>query len=141
MAMRERPEIQTLTSQVHTYQSRVKEVQGKLQKAEEELAGKKEELNNLKKSKEMETYKDLVIRKTKLERRINKWKMLLKDSKETMQSLEAFSSQNYQKRQQLAKSLEKYEREKADKEEELRDLENYSALLRALLHEQNENWS
>lgn len=141
MSMRERPEIQTLSDQVHTYQGRVVEAQSRLQKAEEELETKRDTLMKLKKSPNIKTYKDLVIRKIKLERRLNKWKMLLKDSKESMQSLEAFSSQNYQKRAGLVQTLEKYEREKADKEEELRDLESYSTLLNALIHEQNENWS
>lgn len=141
MSMREKPEIQTLSQQVHTYSGRVKEAELKLKKAEEDLEEKREILINLKKSDEMKNYKDLSIKKLKLERRLNKWKLLLKDSRETMQSLEAFSRQNFQKRQYLAQQLEKYEREKADKEEELRDLEGYSALLSALLQEQNENWS
>lgn len=140
MSQREKPEIQTLSQEVQSYHNRVIDSQNKLGKAENDLSTRRTLLKSLKNSDEMKLYKDLIIKKTKLERRLLKWKMLLKDSRETLQSLEAFSNANYQKRQTLSETLEKYEREKVDREDELRDLESYSSLLSALLHEQNENW-
>ena len=141
MAQREKPEVRSLTQEVSTCQARVKEAQQNLEKSEAEIKAKRAALEELKTSKEMQEYRDLTIRRVKLERRVNKWKILLKDSKETIQSLEVFSATNSQKRQTLTETLEKALRSKRANEEEIRELEHYSALLAALLREQTENWS
>jgi hypothetical protein len=60
--------------------------------------------------------------------------MLLRDSRETLQSLEAFSAINVQKKVTLCESFEKYQRGKVDAEVEL-----YSDMLDALWKEQQEN--
>jgi chromosome segregation ATPase len=140
LRQREKPEVQSLCGEVEEYQIRVRESQHKLQLAEEKIARKRELLQSVKSSEEMERYKRLSVEKMKLERRLSKWKMLLKDSRETLQSLEAFSATNFQKRQALADNLERLQRQKTEEESGVRELEQYSILLTALIDEQREHW-
>ncbi|OHT12782.1 hypothetical protein TRFO_17238 [Tritrichomonas foetus] len=141
LAFKERPQIEELSDKVTNYQQRVSESKIRLEKAKRELNSKREELENLRTSKEHDTYKKLFLRKKTMERRIIKWKILLKDSSETLQSLEQFSTDNSEKRKNLKDMVERYENIRFDKEEELQDTEQYSLLLEALLTEQKNNWS
>jgi chromosome segregation ATPase len=139
-AQREKPEVQTLATEVQAYQQRVAEARERFASAEEHLRRRRATLEEIRQSEDVRRYKDLIVRRAKLERRILKWKMLLKDAHETLQSMEAYSAQNLQKRQTLSKAFEKAERAKIETDEELRELELYSDLLAALLREQFENW-
>lgn len=140
MAQREKPEVRSLSQEVGACQNRVVESKRNLGNAEKKIQEKRDALKQLKNSEEMKQYRDLCIRGVKLDRRIVKLKVLLKDSKETIQSLEVYSATNSQKRQALTEALEKAMKKKSKKEEEIRELEHYSALLSVLLREQNENW-
>jgi hypothetical protein len=112
----------------------------KLQNAEQHLQRRRATFGDLRGSDSVQEYKNLMVRRAKLERRLHKWKMLLTDSRETLQSLEAFSSVNFQKRATLCQTFEKYQRTKVDAEVELRELESYSNMLDALWREQQDNW-
>jgi hypothetical protein len=137
---REKPEVQTLTAEVSAYQQRVRDARERFAAAEQHLRRRREALVEIRNSQAVADYKNLVVRREKLERRLLKWKLILKDSHETLQSMEAFSAQNPHRRQTLSKTFEKCQRAKLEADEELRQLELYSELIAALLQEQNENW-
>jgi DNA repair exonuclease SbcCD ATPase subunit len=140
IAQRERPEVQTLASEVGSYRQRVREGQAKLESAEEHLRKRREAFEQARHSENVHEYKNLMVTRAKLERRLQKWKMLLRASRETLQSLQAFSSVNFQRRATLCQTFEKYQRTKVDADVELRELELYSDMLEALWKEQQENW-
>ena len=140
LAFKEKPQIEDLSEKVQSFQQRVEESKLRLLKAQEELEIKREELESVRNSDEYLNYKELILRKKTLERRITKWKMLLKDSSETLQSLEQFSADNIEKRKGLKNMVKKYEGLKFDKEEEYSDTEQYSMLLESMLTEQKNNW-
>lgn len=98
----------------------------------------RDDLDKLRHSKEVEGQREILIRRAKLERRVQKWQALIHDSKESLQSLEAISARNYKKRQALSSTLDKYQREKTAREEDFVELERYCALLAALLSQDKE---
>lgn len=140
LAFKEKPQIEDLLEKVQNFQHRVEESKLRLLKAQEELEVKRKELESVKNSNEYANFKKLTLRKKTLERRIIKWKMLLKDSSETLQSMEQFSSDNADRRRILKESVQKYEKIKFEKDEELLDTEQYSMLLESMLAEQQNNW-
>ena len=140
MAQREKPEIQTLTHQVQASRSREKESKETLEAVEESLREKRSRLQDIMTSDELREYNDMIIRRMKLERRLNKWQMLAKCARDTVQGLEAYSIENRQKRKALAKSLEQCQKSKMAKEEELRKVELYAELLTDLIRAHTNNW-
>ena len=141
LAFKEKPQIEELNDKVSSFQHRVEDSKNRLEKAKVELENKRAALESLKNSEEHQTYKKLFLKKKSVERRIMKWKILLKDPSETLQNLEQFSADNAEKRKNLKNLVEKYESIRFDKEQELLDTEQYLLLLESLLAEQKNNWS
>lgn len=139
LAFKEKPQIEELSDKVQAIQRHVGVSKQKLLKAKEELEKEKERLNLIQNSQEYAQYKTLYLRKKVLERRIMKWKLLIKASGETMQSLEQFSSDNIERRRNLKETVEKYEESKFVKEKNLAEVEQFSALLDSLVLEQKKN--
>jgi len=109
LAQRERPEVQLLAREVHRYRERAHTSREGLGDDELRLREKQERLDGLRRSEESRVHKNMMIRRDKLERRLIGWKKLLRDSRETMQALEAASAENHRKRQGLAANLEKHQ--------------------------------
>jgi prefoldin subunit 5 len=140
MTHREKLDVQALIHTVGVCDGRADDTRQKLRAAEEELNNKQQIRAELKHSEDFLSLRDLIIRKSTLERRIEKWNGILRNPRESLQVMIDFSAVNALRRQHLVASLKKAQRTKLSKEEELRELENYIALLNELLREQNEHW-
>lgn len=130
---REKPEVVKLTNDVSVQKLKSMDINIQLQKSQEELIEKRKILEELRQSDLRNQYYDLLVQKSKIGRRILKWKMFLADADETMQYLESFSSNNYQRRQALSQTLQNIEREKFMKNEQAEELKSYSNLLGDLI--------
>jgi hypothetical protein len=140
MSQREKLAVQTLVQNVGNYDDRADESRQKLMAAEMELENKRKIRSELKNSKQMTQLKELMVEKMKIERRLEKWNGMLRNSRENAQNILGFSTLNAGRRQSLVKTLEKTQRIKIEREDELQELESYAALLNELLREQNEHW-
>lgn len=136
---REKQEVVRLVTDVGLLKNKVSDCKDQLKKSVADLEAKRARLEELRQSETRGQYFDLLVKKSKVERRIIKWKMLLKDSKETIQSLESFSAVNSQKRKELSLSLQKLEKCKFMRNEDLDELKNYSESLARLIKANSEN--
>jgi hypothetical protein len=140
MTHREKLRVQALIRTVGFCDSRADDTRQKLTAAEEELKSKQQLRNELKHSQECLNLRDLIVRRLTLERRIEKWTGILKNPRYSIQVMIDYSAVNALHRQNLVGALKKGQRAKLNKEEELREFENYIALLSELLREQHEHW-
>ena len=137
---RERPEIRQLLEDVKNYRVAIDETANKVEQMYKRVELKRQALEKLADSEEMARYNDLRMQKVNLERRVKKWTYMLKDSKESLQALEAFSAVNAQRRQQIAQTLKSKERTLMQKETEVQELERYASLLESMITEHKTNW-
>jgi chromosome segregation ATPase len=137
---REKPEVRQLVQDVQDCRIRLDETTERVNQMTQSVEAKRQALENLLNSEEMQHYTDLRIEKMNLERRIRKWTILLKDSKETLQGLESFSIANAGRRQALAEALKNKQKAVLKKEAEVSDLEQYAELLESLIREHKQNW-
>lgn len=141
MYHREKPEIKRLMSEVGEYRQKVQEGKNSLERTQNILAQKQEELENERVSDIVNRCNDMTVQKFKLERSQNKWRFLITDTKETLQHIEAYSTLNYPNRKRMSEQLEKLEREKIRRDNEFRQMDEYSLLCSKLLMEHQTNWS
>lgn len=134
----EDPQIKDLESEIRSFVAKRNEAKQKLLKTEEEILRKKATIDEMRQSEAKKRYRKLVLRRINLERRIQKWKMLLQDTKDSIQVLEQFSTDRRDRRQALRDAVEKYEQVKFDKEEDLREMDRYRQLLEDLLNQHNQ---
>ena len=137
----EDPQIRGLQSELELFDSKRKDAQQRELKAQEDLIRKKEVIDDMRASEGRQRYRKLMLRKINLERRIQKWKMLLQDTKDSIQILEQFSTDKRDRRQSLRDAVERGEQMKFDKEEELSEIDGYRQLLEDLLKEHQLNWT
>ncbi|OHT03895.1 hypothetical protein TRFO_28736 [Tritrichomonas foetus] len=134
---REKPEVVRLSADVATIKEKVHDEKDQLNKSRSDISLKRQQLDDLRNSERRNQYYELFVQKSKIERRIMKWKMMLKDSKESMHALEAFSSINYQRKKGLSEALQKLEREKFKKMDMVEDMKLYSNVLSELINISN----
>ena len=136
-----KPEVKQVIYDLKMARLKIAETNEKAQEAQERVEGKRQSLNKLLQSGEMEKVIGLKIQKMNYERRLQKWSALMTDSHETLQSIEAFSSTNAQRRQSAVDSLKYRQKALIKKEIEVEDLENYASLIDAMVKEHQQNWS
>jgi hypothetical protein len=138
---REKPEVRQLVDDLQSSRAKLSEASGKVAQMIKEVEAKRQQLEQLQNSEELKRYQDLKMERLNLERRLKKWTSLLRDSKETLQGLEAFSVANAARRQTAAEGLKVKERMIMRKEAEVADLEQYAELLETMIREHRQNWA
>ena len=93
---------------------------------------KREILNQMQDSPEMQSFRELKLNKSALERSLRKWTIIY-DAKETQQQIEVFTNNNADKKETALKQLRSSEEELMRKQEEKADLEQYAKLLEDML--------
>jgi chromosome segregation ATPase len=135
MDHREKPEVKKLSAEVKASQGQLDHSKQRLEAVKAQVVQKRREFEELKNSQSVAQFRDLTVERNKLERRQAKWKAFLKNSGETLQSLEFFSLANNARRAELSQQLQSCEREHLETLHEIRELESYSDLLAALIAE------
>lgn len=140
ISSKEKLELEELTEKVETLEKAADEAKKKLIQAKNELNTKRTEMNSLKTSKENSEYHDLYLKKNKLERRLFKWKYIIKEAAEHAQYLRDFSQNHIVQRNQLKELVDKYENEVFEKYEDLLIVKKYQLLLNSMQNELTHNW-
>jgi hypothetical protein len=135
MDHREKPEVKKLSAEVKSSQGQLDHSKERLESVRAQVLHKRREFDELKNAQSVAQFRDLTVERNKLERRQAKWKTFMKNSGETLQSLEFFSLANNSRRAELSGQLQNCEREHLETLHEIRELEGYSDLLAALIAE------
>ena len=140
MDHREKPEVKRLQSEVKVFGNRVTESRKSLEESIAQRDAKRQEYAEVKSQEALNTVLDLMVQRNKLERREAKWRSFAKESWDSIHALEDFSEANKPRRLQISEQLQKYERDLLLATNNLRDLNDYSDLLGALISEHTDNW-
>ena len=129
----ETKEVQQLLKQILHFCKKFEEDTDKLRKEEEELNDKKKQLTDIKASKEIAQYKEIIDQKQDVEFEIQQLKTSLRTSTGITESnREKIETTRKNKEKLQAKFQEYYQTLRADKEE-LDELENYANMLMGLI--------
>ena len=137
---REKPEIRQLIEDVNSYRIQIDVSSANVESMTKKVEGKRQQLEELLCSDEMNQYTELKLKKINLERRIKKWSSLMKDSRETLQSIETFSAKNANVRKNAIEQYKNKVRSFMKQEMELDDLEKYQELVESMIREHKQNW-
>ena len=140
MDHRDKPEVKRLQSEVKVYGNRVTESRKSLEESIAQRDAKRQEYAEVKSQEALNTVLDLIVQRNKLERREAKWRSFAKESWDSLHALEDFSEANKPRRLQISEQLQKYERDLLVATQNLRELNDYSDLLGALISEHTDNW-
>ena len=137
---RNKPEVVQLSKEVTVYRGRLEEAEAKMNTMRESVNSRKERIKAINTSQRSESIRDLNFLKFSLERKQQKWNIMMRSSANAMQVIETYSFKNKQKRKQLLAQLAKLKKRQVTQDEVEKELEWYSDLLGNLILEHNTNW-
>jgi hypothetical protein len=140
MRGRHKPEIRKLAGEVPQADARVEQSARKLENARTQVKEKRQQLRDARTLGSPKRICDLEVTRRKLERRQEKWWMLLKTPKENVNHVEFFSAANASKRRDLGDDLQAREADRVHVLQEINDLDRYSDLLATLITEHLAHW-
>ena len=130
----ENEDVQNLIKKVQSFSRKCEESQDKLKNDEAELNIKKTKFNELKSSKDIAKYNDLVNKKTQIENEIAQLKASFKQSSETNEEYDQKVNDLKLEKLALMEKYKKYEKAYNIDLEELNKLETYANMLLTLIN-------
>lgn len=137
---RNKPGSVQLSDNVSMYKDKLDKADRKKKSVDEACFAKLQLIKNIEGSEQMSHINDLMLREYKLKRKASKWKVLIRNQSDTLQTLEKFSIKNANKRKAIIESLKENESKRIAAEELCHQLEWYRNLLNDILTEYNSNW-
>ena len=137
---RNRPEVVQLSQQVTQYRTRLDDSESKMNMMKNSVNDRRNKLKTMLGSQQTQSIKKLEFERFDIERKQQKWNLMMHSTTATMQVIENYSVRNSKKRKQLLSSYQKAEKKRSQKDEEEQMLEWYSQLLNNLIQEHNTNW-
>jgi len=127
------PKATQLQKEQKVYSKRVNELQQELQEIVRSIQNDNDKLKMLKQSNQAKQADSLLFEKFALERKINKWSILINDRSESIKSLESFSRLNSKKRKALLSTLSASYQERIMNDRAMHELEEYSRMLDSII--------
>lgn len=130
----EHPDIQKLISKVQSFSKKCEEATDKLRDEESELNIKKEKLIEIRSSKDISKFNELLNQKSQIESEIPHLKGSFRQSSETNDEYDQRIDEMKQRKSSLIEKYKKYEKALKSDQQELNELENYANMLLTLIN-------
>jgi len=134
LSNRMKPEIRTLLNDFNDSKTQVLLIDQQLKEKRESLAQSISFYEQMKNSQENMALIEKKLVKMNLERRNQKWDIITRDSRESWQSIESFSTKNETQRKSLVNQIKSLDRKILQKQESIDELEKYIQYLEESVH-------